>query len=389
METVKSAGIIQSVYNTLIQVSAQVTGKMDASIFSAMQSIFFNSLAFSLVGIILVFWLFNHMKAGFSRDDLFKGGVWLIYLCCIYAIMTSFSAYSEFKSLFLIPQHIMKACIGSFAGTSDAGAMLDRTFSEVYDVYWAAQEYGANIFAEQNWIFDDPDFLQNAVAYIAIGVWWITIGFYLLIIIGIFIMQIASNFALSIFGCLAPMLIWLLLIPQTRGYFFSWLKNYIAISFYIPMTMLPLLLINKGQNYMDLTYETLWENTLSQFSMSMVLGILAIYLLFKIPEWINIILGTQESGGGFTAQAAQSMMTGATQGMVTGASMGANTVLKGAKTGLNSARFTKGLYDGLKGNAMPLDSSDSRKKGANIGTGMRGLASNGFNIVSSFYNGRK
>ena len=389
MQKVQSAGIIQNVYNTLIQVSAQVTGKMDASIFSAMQSIFFNSLAFSLVGIILVFWLFNHMKAGFSRDDLFKGGVWLIYLCCIYAIMTSFSAYSEFKSLFLIPQHIMKACIGSFAGTSDAGAMLDRTFSEVYDVYWAAQAYGADIFAEQNWIFDDPDFLQNAVAYIAIGVWWITIGFYLLIIIGIFIMQIASNFALSIFGCLAPMLIWLLLIPQTRGYFFSWLKNYIAISFYIPMTMLPLLLVNKGQNYMNLTDQTLWENTLTQFSMSMVLGILAIYLLFKIPEWINIILGTQESGGGFTAQAAQSMMTGATQGMVTGASMGANTVLKGAKTGLNSARFTKGLYDGLKGNAMPLNSSDSRKKGANIGTGMRGLASNGFNIVSSFYNGRK
>lgn len=390
MDKVQSAGVIQNVYNTLIQVSAQVTGKMDASIFSAMQSIFFNSLAFSLVGIILVFWLFKHMKAGFSRDDLFKGGVWLIYLCCIYAIMTSFSAYSEFKSLFLIPQHIMKACIGSFAGTSDAGAMLDRTFSKVYDVYFQAQNYGARKDKEfiESWDFGIVE-LEYPMSYLAVAIWWMVIGFYLLIIIGIFIMQIASNFALSIFGCLAPMLIWLLLIPQTRGYFFSWLKNYIAISFYIPMTMLPLLLINKGQNYMDLTDITLWKNTLSQFSMSMVLGILAIYLLFKIPEWINIILGTQESGAGFTAQAAQSMMTGATQGIVTGASMGANTVLKGAKTGLNSARFTKGVYDGLKGNAMPINSSDSRKKGANIGTGMRGLASNGFNIVSSFYNGRK
>ena len=131
-ESQSKSGVISTVYSQLTQTSAQLTGKMDGSIFSAMQTIFFNSLAFSLIGLILVFWLFKHLKGGgFSRDDLFKGGTWLITVACIYGIMSSYSAYAEFKSWFLIPQHILKAVIGSFAGTSNAGAMLDNLVVKV------------------------------------------------------------------------------------------------------------------------------------------------------------------------------------------------------------------------------------------------------------------
>lgn len=392
-ETQGAGSIILTLYNTLIQVSASVTGSMDASIFSAMQNIFFNSIAYSLIGLILVFYLFFHLKAGFSRDDLFKGGTWLIVLACVYGIMSSFSAYSEFKSWFLIPQSIMKVAIGSATGTSDAGQMLNNTFAKVYDVFWAALDYGAQKEAdENNLIFDDPGFSNYFMAFIKIIFWWVSILAYAFVVLVIFIMQIASNFALSIFGCFAPMLVFLLLMPQTRGYFFSWLKNYIAISFYIPMTMLPLLLIDKSLSYVNLDPKgiTLWTDTMKTTLMSLVIVVLALYILMKIPEWINIILGTQESGGGFTAGAAQGMIAGSAKAATTGASMGISAPIKGFKMASSATRFTAGVVDGFRGKGK-LGASNARQKGTNIASAVKnftGKTANGFSAISNFYKGR-
>lgn len=407
-ESQSKSGVISTVYSQLTQTSAQLTGKMDGSIFSAMQTIFFNSLAFSLIGLILVFWLFKHLKGGgFSRDDLFKGGTWLITVACIYGIMSSYSAYAEFKSWFLIPQHILKAVIGSFAGTSNAGAMLDNLVVKVIVVWEKAYDYGlADIAQEQGVISKlfgggEDGWRTNIIVFLGLLIWFFTIGGYTIIAVIIFIMQIMSNFALSIFGCFAPMVIILLLIPQTRGYFFSWLKNYIAISFYIPMTMLPLMLLDKGMGLMNLNETTLWENTFSQFAFSLVLGGIAFYILTKIPEWINIILGTQESGSGFLAGTAQSMVGGtwkAGQTAYTGAKHTMNGTKKlagatakglvaGASGGIGAvagaARFGVGMFKGAGEGA-----SGARKSGANMANAIRNprtTIKNGFKAASTFF----
>lgn len=388
-EKQSTAGVISTVYSQLTQTSAQLTGQIDGSIFGAMQSIFFNSLAFSLIGLILVFWLFKHLKGGgFSRDDLFKGGTWLITVACIYGIMSSYNAYAEFKSWFLIPQHILKAVISSFSGGQSAGGMLDSLVSKIIDVWYKAHQIGVKEYTEDAWFFDDEDSLWNTVpAGFAIIVWWITIGLYTLIAVGIFIMQIMSNFALSIFGCFAPMVIILLLIPQTRGYFFSWLKNYVAISFYIPMTMLPLMVLDKGMGLMNLTADSLWNNTFSQFAMSLVLGALAIYILTKIPEWINTILGTQESGAGFTAATAQSMISGAGTAAKVGVSSGLSSTAMLAKGTSATARFGMGLKDGFKG-VGKVGASNARKSGTKTAEKIKagaGKIKNGFKAASTFF----
>lgn len=400
-ESQSKSGVISTVYSQLTQTSAQLTGKMDGSIFSAMQTIFFNSLAFSLIGLILVFWLFKHLKGGgFSRDDLFKGGTWLITVACIYGIMSSYSAYAEFKSWFLIPQHILKAVIGSFAGTSNAGAMLDNLVVKVIVVWEKAYDYGLEDIAMEQGVISklfgggEDGWRTNIIVFLGLLIWFLTIGGYTIIAVIIFIMQIMSNFALSIFGCFAPMVIILLLIPQTRGYFFSWLKNYIAISFYIPMTMLPLMLLDKGMGLMNLNEKTLWENTFSQFAFSLVLGGIAFYILTKIPEWINIILGTQESGSGFLAGTAQSMVGGtwkAGQTAYTGAKHTMNGTKKlagatakglaaGASGGIGAvagaARFGVGMFKGAGEGA-----SGARKAGANMANAIR----NGFKATSTFF----
>ena len=407
-ESQSKSGVISTVYSQLTQTSAQLTGKMDGSIFSAMQTIFFNSLAFSLIGLILVFWLFKHLKGGgFSRDDLFKGGTWLITVACIYGIMSSYSAYAEFKSWFLIPQHILKVVIGSFAGTSNAGAMLDNLVVKVIVVWEKAYDYGLEDIARDQGVISklfgggEDGWRTNIIVFLGLLIWFFTIGGYTIIAVIIFIMQIMSNFALSIFGCFAPMVIILLLIPQTRGYFFSWLKNYIAISFYIPMTMLPLMLLDKGMGLMNLNETTLWENTFSQFAFSLVLGGIAFYILTKIPEWINIILGTQESGSGFLAGTAQSMVGGtwkAGQTAYTGAKHTMNGTKKlagatvkglaaGASGGIGAvagaARFGAGMFKGAGEGA-----SGARKAGANMANAIRNprtTIKNGFKAASTFF----
>lgn len=407
-ESQSKSGVISTVYSQLTQTSAQLTGKMDGSIFSAMQTIFFNSLAFSLIGLILVFWLFKHLKGGgFSRDDLFKGGTWLITVACIYGIMSSYSAYAEFKSWFLIPQHILKVVIGSFAGTSNAGAMLDNLVVKVIVVWEKAYDYGLEDIARDQGVISklfgggEDGWRTNIIVFLGLLIWFFTIGGYTIIAVIIFIMQIMSNFALSIFGCFAPMVIILLLIPQTRGYFFSWLKNYIAISFYIPMTMLPLMLLDKGMGLMNLNETTLWENTFSQFAFSLVLGGIAFYILTKIPEWINIILGTQESGSGFLAGTAQSMVGGtwkAGQTAYTGAKHTMNGTKKlagstvkglaaGASGGIGAvagaARFGVGMFKGAGEGA-----SGARKAGANMANAIRNprtTIKNGFKAASTFF----
>lgn len=403
IETPKMHGIIKDTYDRIVSLSVEITASMDGSIFGTMQSIFFNSLAFSLIGLILIFWLFKHLKGGgFSRDDLFKGGTWLITVACIYGIMSSYSAYAEFKSWFLIPQHILKAVIGSFSGTSDASAMLDKFFADAMAFHFDAVNHGTKIMVEEdNWWFDDAGILQIATAHAAMAAWWLIDFLYLFLAIIICIMQIMSNFALSIFGCFAPMVIILLLIPQTRGYFFSWLKNYIAISFYIPMTMIPLLLVNKGQTGINMTGETLWEETARFFGLNCVLIALAFYVLTKIPEWINIILGTQESGSGFLAGTAQSMVGGtwkAGQTAYTGAKHTMNGTKKlagatakglaaGASGGIGAvagaARFGVGMFKGAGEGA-----SGARKAGANMANAIRNprtTIKNGFKAASTFF----
>lgn len=304
-------------YNILNNTIVKITANIEKNIFEAFSTIFFNSIVYNLIGIMVVIWLIYHIRSGFSRDDIFKGGIWLITLCFVYAILSSYSAFNEFKSWFLIPSHIIQASIASLADGKNTAQILADTFQapsylaqDAIKVGITLKEQGYEPLGyEGNGGGDFDDFFNIAYANIAIFTWNLIILLIAFLVILIFIIQVATQLSLSIFGSFAPIVVMFLIIPQTRAYFFSWLKNYISISLYLPLSLLPILTIQAMTKDLGLDGAKLYINTGYYVFIYLVGLMLAFIIIFKLPEWINIIMGTQE--GHSNMAMAQSVAAGA------------------------------------------------------------------------------
>lgn len=303
-------------YNILVKLIKDIGSSIDKGMFDGISSIFFNSIAYNLIGIIVVVWLIYHLRSGFSREDIFKGGIWLITLCFIYGILSNYGAYAEFKSWFDIPSHILQAGISSLAGGKSIPEILAEAFVNPVDLHWDAYKSGIMIYKEGfpelgvdgNGGGSLDDMYNIIMSWCGLILWsFVTLLIAALILI-IFIIQIATSMSLVFFGCFAPIMVILLITPQTRPFFFSWLKNYISISLYIPLSILPILIVMQMGKLTNINGPSLFVNT-SYFVFLYIIGILiACYILFKIPEWINIIMGTQE--GHSNMAMAQSVLGG-------------------------------------------------------------------------------
>lgn len=306
-------------YETLTKTVNQISANMEEGIFNAFSAIFFNSIAYNLIGIIVVVWAIYHMRSGFSRDDIFKGGIWLLTICFIYGVLSSYGAYAEFKSWFLIPQLIMQEVVHSLAGGQNLVDILKDTLALPYSKMMDAIRVGIYIYEEgHNGLgikgngggsFGD-DITNYALANIVMAIWALLIcGSITLLVLIIFIIQIATMFSLTVFGCFAPIMVACLVMPQTKGFFFSWLRNYISISLYLPLSVFPLLIIQSITKATELNGGKLFVNTGFYVFIFVIAILVAFYITLKIPEWINIIMGTQE--GHSNMAMAQSAIGGA------------------------------------------------------------------------------
>lgn len=380
-----SKSAISTAYAKINAVSSQISSSIDGQMFSTFSSIFFSSIVYNIIGIIIVFWLIYRMKnGGFSKDDIFKGGIWLIVLLFIYGVLSDFKAYSEFKSWFMIPAHIVKAMITSFAGTSNMGDILANTFSIPYDMYFSSREYGmtADQKFHKEWYGRVINF-KPMMSYLAIAAWWLVIGAYFIIIVMIMIMQIGALFACGLFSCFAPILMMLLIVPQTRPYFFSWLKNLISISLYVPMSALPLLVIQKINDSIKLTAPNLWNNTTFYFFMSIIALFIAFYIMQKIPEWINTVMGTQDSGNGYSAATAQSIIGGAFSLGMKGKDMATSTIGSAMRAPASFADGISAMKMGRGGSGGGIASGGGGSGGGGGSSG-GGKVSNGFKATGKF-----
>ncbi|KGI55670.1 type IV secretion system protein [Campylobacter sp. MIT 97-5078] len=392
---------IATTYNRFNAMIANLGANIDATMYSSLSYIFYNSLAYCLIGIILVFWCIRHLKSGFAKDDLFKGGIWLILFIFIYGTLSSLGTYQEFKSWFLLPQKLLKAMVSSFAGGGNVGEIMERVIEtplnfwvQGYEFGIQAQEEGDNALgyvANKGGSFDDM--FNIITSFFRMFLWLVYILLLAIVCAGIIIMQVASSFASFIFGSFAPIMMICLLTPQTRGNFFSWLKNYIAITLFVPMTMFSLMVMDKINEFAGIqSGEFIYRNVFYTFFIGLLNLLIGIYILRKIPEWINTMIGSTENGGGFTAGAAQAVL-GATAGagMLVGGLAGktafetANMATGGKLgTGLNALQSYSQSKGGMTGVAGELFKGGFKNLKKNIQ--QHQVQKNGFNASSQYYN---
>lgn len=339
-------------YNILNNTASEIGKKIDDSMFSAFSSIFYNAIAYNLIGIIVVLWLFYHMRNGFSKDDIFKATIWLITFLFVYGVLSSYGAYREFLSWFLIPQHLLQAGMSQIMDGKDTATILANTVTDPIKFDNDAYKFGIDALVKGNSALGykgngggkiaDP--YNAAYSMVAMIPWTIPIIILIFaLVILIFIIQITTMLSLVLFGSFAPIMIICLTTPQTKGYFFSWLKNYISISLYLPLSLLPVLIIQVMTKQFGLNGPNLYMNTGYYVFLYIVGIVLAFYCLIKIPEWINIIMGTQE--GHSNMAMAQSVVSGGAAAAMTGLSKGANLAKDAASGAWNTAgaisRFAK------------------------------------------------
>lgn len=410
LEYISKMDWIKTSYNAITNIAVKIANEIVQHSYSAIQSFLFNGAFISLLGIIVCIWLFKHLKTGgIPKDEMFKALIWIIVAIFVYVLMSSPAAFNEFRTWILIPQHILINAFSNFSDGGNIGDKLNNVFTQTYRLYLDAYTTGYNYY--YNKVFTGGaavfDFLSPLASYIILLFYTAYMGLTLVLILGISIFNIASSFMMTIFTSFLPLCLPLLLINQTRGHFFAWLKTFIGISFYIPLSLIPLELLNATQKIARVKNgEDLWNNPFYYPFLGCFFGIISIYLLLKIPTWVNQIMGTQESGGGFGIGATSALIGAAGSlaasparnvggALLGGAGKGLKGLAKGAgwaakqageATGINAAARGIGSAIGGIGSAIGNKAS-SLKNSIESGARASGQAiSNGvFKAMGKFY----
>ena len=374
----KDQSFIADAYHYLLNFTKSMCEDMIAGAYKTI-SFIFNNVVSILLGLIAFFWLFSHLKNGtISREEVYKALIWVIVFIIVYVLLNSRAAFEGFQGIFLLPQGIVKAALtASFGMGGNVGEILNysfvRPFMMIFDilpeVYKAIlTETPANPFK----------FLVAAITglFITSGIgafYGIYILFNLIVCIAIIMINLFSYFLSAIYIIFLPILIPLILISKTRSIFFAWVKSYIAITMYIPMSMIPLGIINKMSKVIVENSGTMFIHKLSFLTILGIMScIIALIVLKKIPTWINELLGVQEQGVGM----------GGALGMLKLAGMGLGGVAMKALPAM--ANSMVGSFASLKGGKGGVLSTLGNI--ANMGhLGSPGLFKNGFKSMANHF----
>lgn len=302
--------------------------------------------------------------------------MWVIVFVIVYVLLNSKTAYEEFAKIFLIPQGIVKAALtSSFGVGSNVGEVLNYSFVRPVMILF---EIVPNIF---NAILDDYSWWE-VVAGVIVSI-FITSGlgtfyliyllFNLIVVISITIINLYSYFLSAIYLIFLPIMIPLLLLPQTKSIFFAWVKSFIAITMYIPLSMIPLGIINKMSKVIVENSGTVFLHKLAFLTILGIIScIIAIIVLTKIPTWINELLGVSNQGVG--AGGALGMMKVAGMGLGAYGKVAGQNIMN-AKTGKTA--LTRGLLNAATGGLSGVFGESK--------TGLKKAVKNGFQAFANHF----
>ena len=312
--------------------------------------------------------------------------MWVIVFVIVYVLLNSKTAYEEFAKIFLIPQGIVKAALtSSFGVGSNVGEVLNYSFVRPVMILF---EIVPNIF---NAILDDYSWWE-VVAGVIVSI-FITSGlgtfyliyllFNLIVVISITIINLYSYFLSAIYLIFLPIMIPLLLLPQTKSIFFTWVKSFIGITMYVPLSMVGITIINQCANKIvkESAYNTI--NIVSNIGIYTLLGIcscvIAILLIYKIPTWISELLGVANQGVGM----------GGALGMLKTAGMGLGAAAIGYGKGIaNSISNRKSLAGKIGATAANVLTGGMAGGAYSAAKGVGGLIKNGFKTMGKHFSGK-
>ena len=342
----KDTQFVANAYNQMISLAQEVTLKLVSNSYKSVSSIFNNVISL-LLATIAFFWLFKHLKNGtISREEVFKALIFVIVFAIVYVLLNSYSAFKGIASVLNIPQHLVNSALAMEDG--NVAQRLNRAF---YKPYALLYEIAPTIF-DIEW--KNAKGLTNSLKSIFIGitlggamtvVYGIFIVMNLILVIAIIIIQMYATFLGGIYLIFLPLTIPLLLIPQTKGIFFACVKSYIGITMYVPLSMLPISILNSAFKVFTANNIEIMVLKIPYYTLvGIICCIIGILLLYKMPTWISELLGVANQGVG--AGGALGMMKTAGMGLGAYGKVAGQNIMN-AKTGKTA--LTRGLLNAATG----------------------------------------
>ena len=359
-----ATGIFQSLFGQLHEIARNLVDTM----YGTGQSIFFNGLAYSLIGLIAMFWLIKRLhKGGIDKEDAYQALTWIVVVTIIYVIMGNYGAYKEFLHLLDMPVNYVSTITAQAFGANEFAATFGNgvdTLNNGMSAVWSSafsyfEGQGKGIFV------DDPAIviaIRTGFHMFFWGIMWLV---YMVLILAITCIVIVTKFMATIILAISPMVIPCLMMNQLRPYFFSWLKLYLSYSMYAPIAMIvgnfPMVALQQIELIPPtIDLKSALENTGAAFTLLffkpiglMIIAIIGIMILVKVPSWVNQILGTQndDSVGLAPLKAAGAMIaTGVTTagaGLVAGAGI-KGALGRGVTSMLPFGQTATKIFDGIK-----------------------------------------
>lgn len=302
----------------------------------------------TIIILIVVFWLLGRLKNGYpTREETFGAIKYIIMLCFIFATLSSFNAYMGVLYLLTIPENVITAIVSSIFQNKDFGSIITESANRVDNLRALMWNYGTTEYLKtQAWSFLGISF-NGVMDYLGAGIitalsmipFWIFYAVFFILLIGITIVIFFSKFMAFLILSTLPLVIPFLLMPKFLPYLWSWYKLYLSYAIIAPLAFIalnlainPILELEKYQNYISELFVKQFEYLIT----GSITCITALFLLKKIPSWINAVLGTQmESGSG-----------GVAGGVVAGAVAG-KTMLGGLARKASGGSFVGGALNTL------------------------------------------
>ncbi|EMG30434.1 type IV secretion system protein [Campylobacter showae] len=265
----------------------------------------------TIVILIVVFWLLDKLKNGYpTREETFNAIKYIIKLCFIFAVLSSFGAYTGALYVLTIPENMITATVSSIFQSQDFGTIVTESANRVDNLRALMWEYGTKTYLKsQEWSmlglsFNGPtDYIMASVvtAFLMIPFWIFYLVFFILLI-GITIVIFFSKFVAFLILSTLPLVLPFLITPRFLPYLWSWYKLYLSYAIIAPLAFIalnlamnPIIELEKYQNVIGELFIKQFEYLIT----GAITCITALFIIRKIPNWINAVLGTQmESGAG-------------------------------------------------------------------------------------------
>lgn len=295
----QGANAIGTAYDSVMSLAQNTTMALVGQTYKGISRIY-NNVISVLLGLIAFFWLFKHLKNGgnIPKEEIFKALTWIIVFVIVYVLLNSKAAYDGVAQLFFYPQKILSSIFG---GQSDIATTLIKVFGEPL---LKAFTLGFNVYGDFTSTVSLYKFQYIAGIPITQAIMTIYV-LYLLIALAISIavatMHLYSTFLAGVYLVFLPIVISLIPIPQTKAMFGAWVKAFIGITAYIPLSNIALNILNANPaklNFSKDQIDTIMQSVLIYSLTGILLGIASICILFKIPTWISELLGVANQGVG-------------------------------------------------------------------------------------------